>query len=1671
MKKTLLTLLLLFSITFTFGQTTIGQQDFDSGTPILTYTNTGGTTVNGSGSFPNTPNYVSASTGFSINDETGTIEFSPVDASTYSNIDFSVRLASFAGTSGNGAENTDHVIISISTDGGTTYSEELEINGNSNAKWGFSGANAGTGVASIPYDGNNTTTTFAPAGGGYRPTDGYSYLSITNLPSSSNLRIKIEMQNNSNNEFWVIDDVLLEGDAPTGPTIVLNPTTLTGLDYTLGTGPSAEQTFTAEGFLLTSNLVLTAPTNFEISTTSGSGFGASISLTPTTGIVASTTIYTRLISGLAVNTYTGNITATSALAVNKTVALAGDVLAPLADVVITEVSYNSTGADDEWIEICNISGNLQDISNYTISDGGTLFTFPAATTIANNTCITVSLGSNGDGTFNNDCPFTPDYGINASTDDTNNLVNSSDTILLFAADGSSIIDSVTYDDADGADNNGATLHVIDATIDNSDTGTNWQEVVNGGSPGANALVSPCSVPELQLVDNSNTDQACGYTIAFGSQATGFNTDITFDIDNEGALDLNITSLVLSGAGATSFSIISPTTPFTIVAGNTQTVTVRFTPTSVGVNNAILTINNNDADEGTCAITLQGTGTTPEQEINVEGNIAAFPDIPNGDITPISLDNTLFAAQNIGASQTKSFRIQNIGTADLDITSITVGGLNPGDFTVSLNPTPFTVTAMQDPPGIFEITFSPIASGTRTAIISIANNDLDETPYTFTVQGNGLCNPGTITILPASGPKNTIVTVTGTNLTAATATVSGITATVNNISDTIIEVTIPTGATSGTIDITDDLGCPASSPFTVIDHSGSCGSATGLMITEVYDQSSGSLGYIEIFNGTATTIDLTQYEINRFGDLTSTGSTHTYTFPNTGTGSTITSNQILVGRVNSGGTGLEDFDFGGSASGFNDNDRLELTLIATGVIIDDFHDVVIGTAGYVYRRNTDVSNPNPTFDNAEWTTATSGETSHLGTFATLNNAPTITAHPQPINNCSDAIVFTAAATPGNSGTLTYQWYYNDTISSGWTSVLSASFAPGTVSGETSTILSITGANIQGYQFYCEVTEDGACSTASDAARVNIGTTTWTLGAWDNGIPSLTTQAILNDDYNTSAYGNIEACSLTINPSYFLTVSSNTYVKIQNNITNNGTLLINDSGSVVQINDSGTYDDSGSSATNPTTVERLTASISDWYEYTYWSSPVTNETIGNALFQADANRRFGFIAANFVDSTYETNNDNTTTVGAGIDDIDDNGDDWTLQPPGALMTPGVGYAATHSTAAFAGTNNYNYSFRGPLNNGVITVPVERNDTELGDSNWNLIGNPYPSAIDAKLFFDENTFSTNPATGTLDGAIHLWSHSTPPSSTANGNEILNFDLNDYIVINYTGSSVSGVTSHVASGQSFFTTFSDALPTTTGTVTFNNSMRVDGNNNQFFRASNQSAENKLWLKLTSDSGLKDNILIGYVNGATSGNDGDAYDAKANGSYTKSMTFYSLIPTVNRKFSIQGKAINDLDIDETIAIGFLNNLDTPTIYTFSIAELQGDFLTNNTVYLKDNLTSTTFNLSDNDYSFTSPVGEFNSRFEIVFKDNSLSIDQYNLTADNLLIIEDSNNNVTFKLPNKDVTLKTIKIYDALGRLIYNLKAQNTSDTFNLSNLSQAAYIAQVELSNGKIIRKKAVKK
>jgi len=1306
---------------------------------------------------------------------------------------------------------------------------------------------------------------------------------------------------------------------------------------------------------------------------------------------------------------------------------------PIANVVITEIMYNSSGTDDEWIEICNVSGSTQILNNYTINyQGGVVFTFPTTgADLADGNCFTISLGSNGDGTYNNDCPFTPDYGIDAFTNDTNNLINNTTAnISLIATDGTTTIDEVTYDETDGANGTGESLHVVDTSLDNAVTNSNYWEVINGGSPGINSLISPC--------------------------------------------------------------------------------------TPVG------------------------------PEINLEGTTANFPDIANNDITPASFDGTDFGSVTIGGTSTNTFRIENFGgTQNLTITNVSVSSGDIGDFSISSSPSS-SIAALDF--SLFDIEFSPTATGARTVEIEIRSNDSDEDPYTFRVTGNGLCAASSITAEPSSGPEGTVVTVTGTNLSTATASFNGLAATVNNISATSMEVTVPSGASTGNLEITDDLGCPGTTPFTVIESQissceGSSGTTpTDLFISEVTDANTGGLTYIEIYNGTGSTVNLSGYSIQFFnnGSSTENGGSINLSNVNLISGDTyvvsVSSGSDCTGITGADGSLADQTGFGGVNFPTNGDDHIRLYDGTTHIdswgeyLSNTWADALgIGSEGVVFTRNNNAGNlPNTTFNIADWTyvdwtACTDNDYSNIGTYDfSTGTPPTVTSIVSNTSSCNE-ITISVSATEGTIGgnTLAYYWYAFDPSNAGlgWQQISNGGIYTTTTNSPN---LIISDANsVSDFQFYCQVREDDAtCYTASNATSIIISQATWNGTNWiwndstaTNTLPTISTNVILNATYNTSAADPLQqsftACSLTIN-NVALTIDNGDYIEVQNDltVTGNGRVRIEPDGSFVQINDSGTV-----TADNPDnlTVSKLTAPAVNWYEYTYWSSPVANETIGDALGLSNPNRRYWFNAQNYLDEYAESGNDNTTGPGnEGQDDVDDDNNDWQqitdVSTPinnSSLLVPGIGYATTLRPSDFCNpigpscptdpSIGIRYTFSGLFNNGLIQPAIYRNDAETGDNNWNLIGNPYPSAIavnGTNGFLTQNAaiIDGNITGGAISGAIFIWSQSTPPSNTINGNENLNFSQSDYAIINGMGSIAGGDANNdgtidnsdrpgefIPSGQAFLVSMDNMATSTlvsgtieTTNIIFNNAMRVTGDNNLFFR--NNSQDNKLWVNLLSDNGIANEILIGYLDNASDDYDGMYYDTPRNASSDFNAIIYTSIPNVEERFAIQGKNSNSLSMDEIIPLGFHTNVHEPTIYTLSIPQVEGPFMNQNEIFVVDKLLNTIHNLKDSDYAFTSDPGNFEDRFDIVFRADALSIDDSILDANALIITELSEKEIQIKV-GANHTISNVEILDVLGRIIYNFNGNSSIEVYDISKLSKAAYIAKVTLTSGQTISKKAIKR
>ena len=226
---------------------------------------------------------------------------------------------------------------------------------------------------------------------------------------------------------------------------------------------------------------------------------------------------------------------------------------------------------------------------------------------------------------------------------------------------------------------------------------------------------------------------------FGSaQIGGAGVPHTFTIANTGTATLTLSGtprVTLTGATGDFTVTVQPATA-TVAGGSTTTFTVRFNPTAAGTRQATVSIANDDSDENPYTFTIQGNGTAaPAPEIDIQGQGQS---IVAGDATPSTADDTDFGSAQIGgAGVPHTFTIANTGTATLTLSGtprVTLTGAT-GDFTVTVQPA--TATVAGGSTTTFTVRFNPTAAGTRQATVSIANDDSDENPYTFTIQGNGV----------------------------------------------------------------------------------------------------------------------------------------------------------------------------------------------------------------------------------------------------------------------------------------------------------------------------------------------------------------------------------------------------------------------------------------------------------------------------------------------------------------------------------------------------------------------------------------------------------------------------------------------------------------------------------------------------------------------------------------------------------------------------------------------------------------------------------------------------------------------------------------------------------------------------------------------------------------------
>tara|TARA_R110001583_G_scaffold122006_1_gene273224 strand:+ start:301 stop:1560 length:1260 start_codon:yes stop_codon:yes gene_type:complete len=239
-----------------------------------------------------------------------------------------------------------------------------------------------------------------------------------------------------------------------------------------------------------------------------------------------------------------------------------------------------------------------------------------------------------------------------------------------------------------------------------------------------------------LFDNVNITayNSVTLTISFASLNANNGKNLLLDIsyDNGSNWEPEIKLIDgLNGGGGQDWNWGTPdndggavsTNPYVLSIPNIQNQ-VRVRVRGIGALNRYLYID---------TIIIQGTLIASGPEINVTDNDGTPTNILDGDNTPTVAKSTDFGDvfYNSG-NNPNSFIIENNGTENLTVTSIS-----------SDNPTEFAVTGTTFgviTPGnsiTFTITFDPTTIGTKTAVITILSNDVDEATYTFQVEGVGV----------------------------------------------------------------------------------------------------------------------------------------------------------------------------------------------------------------------------------------------------------------------------------------------------------------------------------------------------------------------------------------------------------------------------------------------------------------------------------------------------------------------------------------------------------------------------------------------------------------------------------------------------------------------------------------------------------------------------------------------------------------------------------------------------------------------------------------------------------------------------------------------------------------------------------------------------------------------
>ncbi|AXP81547.1 hypothetical protein CJ739_2474 [Mariniflexile rhizosphaerae] len=520
---------------------------------------------------------------------------------------------------------------------------------------------------------------------------------------------------------------------------------------------------------------------------------------------------------------------------------------------------------------------------------------------------------------------------------------------------------------------------------------------------------------------------------------------------------------------------------------------------------------------------------------------------------------------------------------------------------------------------------------------------------------------------------------------------------------------------------------------------------------------------------------------------------------------------------------------------------------------------------------------------------------------------------------------------------------------------------------------------------------------------------------------------------------------------LNVADGVLLETEDRVVINGTLDLLGEAQLIQ-NHTGTTANSGSGS-----FRIKQQGTTNLYNYNYWSAPVNRDGFWRIGYLEDATGTVNFTSAlNPNPSTSPITLSSRWLYGFKGPIGDYNA--WEKLSPTANLSPGVGFTMKGSGAS---TTEQEFVFRGIPNDGDYTISVTEN-TEF------LIGNPYPSTLDANQFITDNL-------SVIDGSLYFWES----FATNNSHYLANYE-GGYATYNLmmplpAVADASGLTSgngtsskpaptqYINMGQGFFTTILNS-----GSLVFNNAQRgfarESANETIYFKTStknkqtiNEDNRPKIWFSFTEPKGYTKIIGLGYDEKTTNGYD-RGYDAKSYDSFKNDL--YWVLN--NERLVIQ--ALPEIHIEDQLPLGI--KVSDAGLYKFSISNMENvpDDLN---IYLVDNIQNNYYNLRDGDVQLFLNSGTKSNQFSMAFK-NENSLGTISFEHKNFFTSYNNNNKILALHTEESLeNVQSLKIFNLVGQEVLSIHAPQ-SYLINLSQLNDGVYVLKAiskTIENAKSIK------